>query len=133
MNHSKFHYKKCVWFDEAGETYEWYLVNKEKSNGVHFHGFTRHDKERYFDHNRFGFATLGLEQHNNSPLYPDQKPVSNCWVTGGDCYCDGTSMGARELLGHIDPEGNDDGYIWCTLEWWYYQRFGGDDATTPTA
>lgn len=42
-------------------------------------------------------------------------------MTGGDCYCDGSSLQASERLGHIDPDSEDDEeYIWIVLRAYYY-------------
>ena len=128
-NFDKFLYhKEITERDNFGKTYAWYLVHKEHRNGVHFHGMTRDKTSNLYaqDCNHFGFITLGIEMHSKNPLWSEQTPISNCWVTGGDCYCDGSSMAAREELGHISPDGKDDDYIWLTLEDWYKCKFEKD-------
>lgn len=124
MNHEKFIYKKIQYIRECSVFYYWYLINKKTREGVHFHGCTHTDENLIFDCNYHGFMTHGLEMHSKKPLYEGQAPVDNCDVTGGDCYCDGTSLGARERLGHINPE-DDDAFIWHELECFYQERFEG--------
>lgn len=56
-----------------------------------------------------------IDYHSPVPLYPDQIPVHDCQYTGGDCYCDGTSLGASELF---DKAVADPSEIWKTLISW---------------
>jgi len=67
--------------------YYWILVGPK--GGVHIHIHERMIKEDYFG---------GVEIHSPVPLYGGQTPIKDCWVIGGDCYCDGTSLYAQENL-----------------------------------
>lgn len=119
---NKFIYKKVQIIQENYTYYYWYLINKELRNGVHFHGVKRHDSEEYFklpfNNNQYGFETLGIESHSKEPLYEGHKPIPNCDVTGGDCYCDGTSLYASEKLGDINPDKCDE-RVWFELHYLY--------------
>ena len=120
----EFIYQKRI--TETGNSaafYEWYVINKKTREGVHFHGVVSRDPGIYFDLNRYNFMTHGIEMHSKTPRYEGQKALPNCFVTGGDCYHDGTSLGARENLGHIDPTGRDDEQIYSELLYWYRSEF----------
>jgi len=125
MDHDKFLYEKKQILQDGVTTYMWYLINRDKRNGVHFHGRKKHDVGEYFrtpfcNGNQFCFDASGIESHSKTPIYKDHKPIENCFVTGGDCYYDGTSLIATERLGHVDPD-NCDAEVWCELEYLYKQ------------
>jgi hypothetical protein len=127
MNFEKFIHKKVQVIKETHTFYYWYLINKKDRNGVHFHGAKYNDLEEYFkspfnNGNQYRFDTHGLEIHSCVPIYPNQKPLKNCEVTGGDCYCDGTSLTASEWLGDVNPDNSDD-RIWADLYYFYASHF----------
>lgn len=125
----RFFYKKTV--VEEGDTIwlAWYLIDRERREGVHFHGIQYKDSYKPvtyepWENNQYRFASHGIEKHSKTPLYEGQEPLKDCEVTGGDCYCDGTSLMARERLGHINPDSkNDDDTIWMTLHYFFRAWF----------
>lgn len=119
--HDKFLYIKHQVVVKNKTTYAWYFINKNTRQGVHFHGVKYsddYDNRHLMEPNRYGFQTYGIEAHFKNPLYDNQLPLENCWVTQGDCYCSGSSLSAEEHLGHINPD-DDDYYIWLTLHEFY--------------
>lgn len=119
----RFFYKKTV--VEEGDTIwrAWYLIDKQTREGVHFHGYQYKDSYENGDYipwrgNMYRFSPHGIEKHRTKPIYKGQEPLKNCNVTGGDCYCDGTSLQASREFGRINPEKEDD-YIWETLRHYY--------------
>ena len=127
MRHDKFIYKKVQILRDDVTYFYWYMINKKKRDGVHFHGVHHKDDEVYakyaFEGNNYNFTAHGIEIHSPTKMYDHQTPIKNCEVTQGDCYCDGTSLGAIEDLGHICPNGNDS-FIWYTLSRYYINNFG---------
>lgn len=115
----KFTYKKVQVIQDKATYFFWYLINKDRREGVHFHGALYEDKTMCSLCNQHGFMTHGIEAHRKTPSYKEHKPVPNCDVTGGDCYCDGSSLQAEQHLGHIDPTGRDDDIIWNVLHEYY--------------
>jgi len=122
LNHEKFIYWKEQRIDSYCVTYGWFLADKKTREGVHFHCTKRHDqtKASFYSSNGYGCDCFGIERHSKSPIYEGQRPVKDCHVTGGDCYCDGTSLWAERDLGHICPDGKDDDSIWGVLHGYYY-------------
>lgn len=119
MDFENFVYKKEQWVKEDQINYSWYLINRDRREGVHFHGVLREDSE-YFNGNKYHFAAYGIEAHHQKPLYKNHQPVKDCFVTGGDCYCSGSSLQADEQLGHINPNSvEDERYIWQVLHEYY--------------
>jgi hypothetical protein len=128
MQYDKFIYKKVVYWEDSGKYYLWYLINKDRREGVNFHGKVYTDPEvlKYrsiIDTNKWGFSTLGIEAHRKKSPYEreDYKPccIEYCDVTGGKCYPDGSSM-AADRLKHINPDNMvDDGYVWNVLHEFY--------------
>lgn len=131
MDHEKFRYKKEKWFSKSSTNYAWYVIGAESKEGVHFHGVVYHDEEYVskfiLGDNNFGFAAHGIEAHKTKPMYEGQNPIKNCQVTGGDCYCDGSSLQASERLGWINPEGSDDETIYRVLEGYYRNWIEGEE------
>lgn len=114
MNHEKFIYYKTQQVGPKEVQYAWFLIDKKTREGVHFHGYTIAD-DRFNMANMFGFFAAGIESHRQKPNYEGHEPVKgNCIVTGGDCYCDGSSLQASERLGNVHPE-RDDATIWNVL------------------
>lgn len=101
--------------------YYWYIADA-KRNGVHFHGVKSDKLSEFLSVNRYSFGTYGIEVHSVKAMYEGQTPISNCRVTGGDCYCDGTSLYAEERLGHVNPD-NCDAEVWGVLENFYDDKF----------
>lgn len=45
------------------------------------------------------FGGLGsIDYHSPTQFYEGQEPIQGCEYTGGDCYCDGSGLGARDLF-----------------------------------
>jgi hypothetical protein len=129
-----FIYKKVSFArDGLGTNYAWYLINKERREGVHFHGCKYAVGTEVYDIlardcNKHNFSTYGIESHKKTKQHENQTPQENCDVTGGDCYCDGSSLQAREKLGFINPDSlDDDRYIWNVLHDYYASWIGGED------
>lgn len=126
MNHKDFIYKKVQILEETGTYYLWYLIHRETRTGVHFHG------KKYTDEfmlksgmtNQYFFYAYGLEKHSKTPNYEGHTPIENCEVTGGDCYCDGSSLMASERLGFVNPDSEqDEKHIWFVLHDLYESWF----------
>lgn len=95
-DYEKFIYEKKIIFRENTINYAWHLINKETREGMEFHGAYCRSESNFFPY--------GIEMHKTSPFYAGQEPIDNCSITLGTCYCSGSSLLGRELLGHIDPE-----------------------------
>lgn len=120
----EFKYWKEQHFKEGCVYYFWYIADQER-NGVHFHGVKSEKPDQFGFANRHNFQTHGIEIHSKTPRYEEQKPIPDCHVTKGDCYCDGTSLYAEERLGHVNPDNCDD-EVWHVLESFYRTHFGGE-------
>jgi hypothetical protein len=75
--------------------------------------------------------SAGLEMHSRAPLC-DSPPHEKCWLIGGPCWHDGTSLYAQERLVPIwlsDP--HDHEHMFRVLEAEYRRRFEED--TSPVA
>lgn len=133
MDYKNYIYKKVQILQEKQTYFYWYLIHNENRVGVHFHGCQYSEDYEYGEYcpwdgfeggrNKYRFSTRGIEIHDKKPIYENQKPLKNCEVTGGDCYCDGTSLMAERQLGFINPSGEDDVYIWNVLHDWFDSRF----------
>lgn len=112
-----FKYKKQQYFDAKGCYYFWYLIDPLRQEGVHFHGRLYNNPDGYVKQdNKFGFYACGIEGHFKKRKHKWQAAIQKCDVTGGKCYCDGSSLQASERLGHINPnDNNHEKYIWCVL------------------
>jgi hypothetical protein len=62
-----------------------------------------------------------IDRHSPVPLYEFETPQHDCKYTGGDCYCDGTSLGSTDLFNKflLDPD-----EVWRTLEEWLVETEG---------
>jgi hypothetical protein len=40
----------------------------------------------------------GIDRHSPVPLWTDHDPYPTCYLLGGPCYGDGTTLGAMQLL-----------------------------------
>lgn len=56
-----------------------------------------------------------IDWHSPVPLYVDQTPQHDCMHTGGDCYCDGSSLESNTLF---NKWLEDQEYVWVELEEW---------------
>lgn len=124
MNLKDFYYQKRVAYREFEMDYEWYLIHKASKSGVHFHGHKYHDPAPHrslLGCNRYNFSTFGIERH--APSGEGKPSHEQCWVTAGPCWHDGTSLGASERLGHINPDRDDD-EVWAVLEDYHQSWFG---------
>ena len=63
-----------------------------------------------------------IGQHHKEPQYEDQIPSNDCEVTGGQCFCDGTSLWGKEewMLGFL--HGGSD-WLFARLEEYYLNVF----------
>jgi hypothetical protein len=126
-NYGKFRHHKYTWTHPfGGARHHWELVGP--SGAIHFHVNIMDDQQYQ--------PTAGLEFHHPAghPTYAGQAPHHlKCWLTGGACWHDGTSLYARE---HVWPmvEGylraGDHQAIFRILEREYCQHFDrtdGDD------
>lgn len=126
MDHKKFIYKKVQYLEDGCVIYIWYLINRKDRNAVQFHGNKTTKQDLLMSlANRHGFFTYGIEYHSTKPLYLNHTPLDNCEITGGVCYCDGSSLYASERLGYVDPDNNNhEDDIWAVLHDTYKSRFG---------
>jgi hypothetical protein len=72
----------------------------------------------------------GLEIHRSVPAPYDnpRKPVANrCWLTGGKCWCDGTTLYATERLLPLFYKQTTEQF-WETLEHEYKMRAPDEEA-----
>jgi hypothetical protein len=105
--------------------YVWWL--KGPKGAIHIWG--QYLKEDSFGPDRF---YGGIEVHYSSKPYdfaPDEAPIKDCWLTGCDCWPDGSSLFFEEHLkddvlyhhkGH-----NVDNYMNLHLEDWYNSKLEG--------
>src|SRR3990167_7835454 len=117
----KFRRWKLIEWKQDQIEYRWFLVDQNKE-GVDFHGvqfLSGYPENLKRDFNRNGFRADGIELHRKTG---DGNPLLNCYVTGGECYADGTTLHAREQLGDIDPDW-DDSSVWLVLGGGYQCRF----------
>jgi hypothetical protein len=118
-DHENFRYSKIISYRKKATVYSWFLIDKNRE-GVNFHGSVS-DNEASFS-NQYGFMTYGIESHRHKMTYEGQTPVLGCYVTGGNCYTDGSSLCASERLGHINPVRDDD-EVWHVLHSFYRSWF----------
>lgn len=57
--------------------------------------------------------TAGLDGHWKMATYPEQTAIEGCKITGGNCYCDGTSL-TQDLFDKLVAEGDE--AVWRELE-----------------
>lgn len=70
------------------------------------------------------FHPMGADigYHSPHPVYEGQTAVhSDCQYTGGECYYDGTSLGADEFMPEFLAGG--DSAVWAMLERRYHETF----------
>lgn len=115
-------YKRIEWLENRIE-YRWFYIDTETREGVDFHGVKLLLRADAIQHNcnHYGFRADGLEEHQRRGR-EGEKPLLGCEITGGHCYPDGTTLHARRMLGHIDPD-HDDDFVWQMLLEWYERRF----------
>lgn len=119
MDHEKFIYYKTQIIGKDDISYSWYLIDKKRREGVHFHGGTMVNDPVGIS-NQYRFFAHGIECHKKTPHFEGHESIKgHCIVTGGDCFCDGSSLQASEQLGHINPDGSDDFLIWSVLHQYY--------------
>lgn len=112
MDYENFIYKKEQYFNDDNVTFYWYLINKKRREGVHLYGIQRPDTT-YFKGNQYNFFPLSIEAHYQKPSYEGEGSVDDCFVTGGKCYCTGSSSMAERMFRYTNPK--NDEYIWKTL------------------
>lgn len=117
FNHKKYTYHKPF----NHERHKWELVGPK--GGVHFHATVNPEDE--YD------TSCGLEFHHCEPpeYMKDQAPGHiNCWLTGGRCWHDGTSLYAKELWERykLYLRDHEHEYIFNSLESEYVRVFDGD-------
>lgn len=115
--------RKYETYDHGGETMHcWYLYGERgvvqfkaspQSAGAHEISMRYPSINTLID----GWSWTGwdLGYHSPRPIYDSQKPMDSCDILEGQCYYDGTSLGASELLGQWAASGRDDEVIWREL------------------
>lgn len=85
----KYGHRKYTYVPGGGErgTHTWQCVGA--AGGVHFSATFYKDGEE---------PACGLELHSRKPQGNDAPSQTNCWLIGGPCWHDGTSLYARETL-----------------------------------
>lgn len=74
----------------------------------------------------------GIEVHYKKKPYdfsPDEAPIKNCWLTGCDCWPDGSSLQFEEQIKPIIEHGIDNpeqfnDFMFCELRARYKSMFG---------
>lgn len=76
---------------------------------------------------RWSFLPLGADvgYHSPTPQYEGHTALPCDILDSGQCYYDGSSLAAEDLLKRMIAEG--DAAIWSELEAVYHQRFGEED------
>ena len=113
----KFNNHKYTWEKPFGSVcHMWQLVGPE--GAIHF---TANITEGYG-------PSCGLETHRRVPECRDEAPSHiNCWLLGGACWHDGTSLYATDHLWPVIESylrSQDHETIFRTLEHEYNERFG---------
>ena len=102
------------------------FIVKDERGAIHFH--FRIDQTPLFPEDG-RFSCAGVETHYASaPDYMDGEAPSheNCWILGGPCWHDGTSLWASEhWLPHFRTSGTD--WVWAELERRHKQEFYLED------
>jgi len=84
--------------DEGNVAYVWWV--KGPSGAVHIWG--QKTPKPMFGEDFYG----GIELHHKVKPYehmPDEAPIKDCWLTGCDCWPDGSSLFFSErLLPHVE-------------------------------
>ena len=110
---------------DANGQHVWSVVGPE--GGVHI--WARESTMKFSNERFIG----GVEVHAKKPMYGDQ-PVSHehCWLLGGPCYHDGTSLYFSE---RIEPYLRGDPFSDATHEFvnaelldWYQDKFAAREA-----
>jgi hypothetical protein len=75
--------------------------------------------------NRTDFEPMsfGIDYHSKTPRYEGHTPMKDCRWTGGDCYCDGSSLAGDRLMKRFFVEGEE--VVWSELESWYASHVEG--------
>lgn len=73
---------------------------------------------------------VDLTIHAHAPQYEDHPPIANCKLTGGDCYCDGSSLYAEKWEEGFVAGGTE--WLWPKLEEEYRFRFENGPAPDLT-
>lgn len=120
MNTTRFGHHKYTWTKPFGSVRHcWELVGPE--GGVHFH-VSLIDKYP---------PSCGLEFHHTKRNEDRAPGTTQCWLTGGPCWHDGTSLYASETLWPmVEPmlRSCDHELIFKVLEREYADRFGKSEA-----
>lgn len=115
FNNKKYTYRKPF----SSRYHQWEIVGPR--GAMHFH-------VSIMDGNKYD-PTCGLEVHHNEPpeYMKDQAPSElKCWLTGGRCWHDGTSLYASETLWpmyKIFLEAGNHEAVFNSLESEYINRF----------
>lgn len=99
------------------------------AGAVEFQGIAHcvgmNDRDAY----NLSFKPYGIEYHfRTPPEYSAGKPADheNCWLIGGPCWHDGSSMAADDLTSHTICC-NRFASIWSWLEQRYTEMFGPEE------
>ncbi len=104
------------------------LVVEGPRGGVHIHIHNHADDPN----DLYG----GIELHSPVPLYEGQEPIPNCWLLGGNCHCDGSSLYCHERLiprFQRASESELEKLFEQELHDWYVDRFQKDDHETSNS
>lgn len=115
----------------GGRWVAWSLVGDK--GAVHAWAQFAPDAVRAITHERtYG----GIECHFKSKPYehyPTEAPIKDCWLTGCDCWADGSSLAYDKLRPLVEDYADDirkvDEFVYAELESWYRSHFGKEEAT----
>ena len=62
--------------------------------GIHIHATEAQKEIRFMGEKFIG----GIEVHSRTPMYSEHKGHENCWLIGGTCYHDGSSLYFSEYI-----------------------------------
>jgi hypothetical protein len=108
----------------------WIVVGK--AGALDFHcSHAKNELSRRFD--RIG----GVEFHYRQPAHymgEDYASHEHCWILGGKCWHDGTSLRASEHWIPLLERGGEEA-VWRELEYWYgrHEWPDGESAEAPQA
>jgi len=70
----------------------------------------------------------GIEVHSRQPLsYQTSTPShTDCKLTGGDCWHDGSSLAFDRMLRYLTDDPDDDAVIFEELRSWYVSTYGDE-------
>lgn len=70
---------------------------------------------------RSDVMAIDLGVHSHTPQYPNHTVKTDCYILQGDCYYDGSTLGAEEPFELLLSKGSD--ALWEYLENYYREQF----------